>query len=254
MKMKKKLFLSLVALFIVFAVVTTLFLCTPYRKATYLVKAIKSEDYNEIQKLLKSGVDPNITTTSDVGEFLLNSVESTGERPLSVACEIGNLEIVKILIDYGATAEPYDKCGWSPLRQTLFYYQPDDVEIVKILLENGADSENVEDELPVFVAADMIPKVYDKSKTNGTVFSSDYDVDSAKGITEIVSILLGDKSVNIKTKSGETLLIKAVKRENIYLVEYLISAGCDVEIKDVNGMTALDYAVANGNSDIMEIL
>ena len=252
MKNKKVFIIS--AFLVVLLAGLLIFFNTPYRKAGCLVNAIRKEDYDKVEELLNDGVDPNVTTASDITEFILNLVESTGQRPLSVACEVGNLEIVKLLIDYGATAESYDKCGWSPLRQTLFYYQPDDVEIVKLLLDNGADSDFEEDKLPVFAAADMIPKVYDKNKTNGTVFLSEYDVESAKGITEIVSILLDDKSVNIKTKLGETLLIKAVKRENIYLIEYLLVAGSEINSKDIYGKSAIDYAIELGNENIISLL
>lgn len=250
----KKIVIISVLLF-VFVVGTVTICNTPHRRAKFLVKAIREEDYDEVEKLLNEGVDPNIPTASDIEEFILNIVETGRERPLSVACNIGNLELIKLLIDYGATAEQNGKCGWSPLRETLFFYKPNDVEIVKILLDNGAEPDFVENgQLPVFIAADMMPRVFDKNKANGTVWASDYDVESAKGITEIVCLLLGDKSVNIKTKSGETLLMKAVQRENIYLVEYLISAGCDIEMKDSKGMTALDYAKKTGNKSIIALL
>ena len=223
-----------------------------WHKTNELIKAIKKEDVTKVERLLEKGVDPNKTDVrpSAFWSFL----ETSANRPLAIACDTGNLEVVELLIEHGATAEYVEYTGWSPLRETLFYYQPDDVEIVKILLENGADSNFAEDKLPVFAAADMFPKAFDKNMTNGTIFKDGYDEATAKGITEIVDILLDDNSVNIKTKSGETLLLKAVKRENVYLVEYLMSAGCDVDIKDAKGMTALDYAIENKNDEIIKLL
>ncbi len=161
-----------------------------------------------------------------------------------------------MLIEYGATAEDDGKSGWSPLQETLFYYQTDDVEIVKLLLENGADPDFAEEyyNLPVFNAAEMRPKVFDKNKTNGTVFSTGYDVETAKKITEIVIILLDDKSINIKTSSGRTLLMYAAESGNIYLVDYLIANGSDVSIKDNRGKTAYDYAKQENNAEILALL
>ena len=42
----------------------------------------------------------------------------------------------------------------------------------------------------MYTAAQMVPRVYDKTKANGTVFTGDYDEMTAKGITEIIDILL----------------------------------------------------------------
>ena len=249
--MKRRIILSSITLLVTILLIIS---NTPYRNASKLVNAIKNEDYKRVEQLLKDGVNPNITTTSKTTEFILNIMESSGERPLSVACEVGNLDIVQLLINYGATAEPLKNWGWSPLREVLFYYQQNDVDIVKLLLENGADPNYHEHRLPVFIAAAMQPKVYDKEKRNGTVFAGGYDEDTAKGITQIVEILLADKSLNIKTPSGETLLIIAVKSENIYLVNYLYTAGCDVNIVDNNGKTAYDYAIQSNNKDIISIL
>ena len=58
----------------------------------------------------------------------------------------------------------------------------------------------------------------------------------------------------IKTTLGETLLIKAVKSENIYLVEYLLTAGSEIYSKDIYGKSAMDYAIELGNESIVSIL
>lgn len=233
----------------------SIFFNTPYENASHLVKAIKSEDYDKVEELFESGVDPNITTTSDVTEVILNFVESTGERPLSVACNVGNLEIVKLLIKYGATAEPYDKCGWSPLNQTLLCYQPDDKEIVKLLLENGADiNENDSYGIPIFNAASMLPKKYDRQENNRVYYIDGYDAEVAQGITDIVEMMLeyGSYDVNMRSSyHGTTLLIAATKSGNRCLVEYLLSKGCDVAAKDNSNKTALDYAEVNRDAEIV---
>lgn len=251
--MKKARFLItisfLLILFCIVCIVSTLLTNNDFQK---LIDAIEQGDTQRVEQLLEKGVDPNFSNIKR--NAFWSFLETTPQTPLAVACRKGDLEMVELLLEYGATAEYIQGTGWSPLRETLFYYHPDDVEVVKLLLENGADSNISEDELPVFVAADMVPKVYDSSKKNGTVFVDGYDENTAKGITEIVTILLDEKSVNITSKSGETLLIKAVKKENVYLVNYLVSQSCDVTIKDVYGKNALDYALENGNEEIIELL
>ena len=255
--MKKKLIVAISILFCVSAIGAIIVANIPHVEAKELVKAIKAENCNEVKALLAEGVNPNVTTTSDFSEFILNIVEDSGERPITVACDTGNLEIVEMLIAHGATAEPSKKGGWSPLRETLFYYQPEDKKIVELLLENGAlVNEDSVYEPVVFVAAEMIPKKYDKEKSSGSYYVGDYDAEIAQGITEIVSLLLdkGNYDVNIKKSNGNTLLICAAKSGNKYLVEYLVSAGCNVSAADNFDKTAIDYANEEGFEDIADFL
>ena len=156
------------------------------------------------------------------------------------------MEIVKLLIDHGATADYQKDTGWSPLRGVLFWYNPEDVDIVKLLLEHGADPEWVESgSNSIFAAADMRP------------YSSDgvqYNPEVANGITTIVQLLLGDCSVDMRGENGMTLLMVAARRGNLPLVEYLLDYGCDPSLTDYQGNTAADYAVGAGAEDVLSIL
>lgn len=67
----------------------------------------------------------------------LDVVGLKGHTPLTIACENGNSEAVKMLINNGAKA--YDKCedsGWAPLHYAC---QLGNVEIVETLIKAGAD-------------------------------------------------------------------------------------------------------------------
>lgn len=250
---------ALIVMFVIALIAVVIFIIdTPHRKSAALVKAIKTEDYDRVEQMLKSGVDPNIGTTSDFAEFILNIVESGGQRPISVACDIGNFRIVKLLVDYGATAEVIEDDGdWSPLRYALFDYQPEDKKIIELLLNNGADVyEKGSYEPVVFTAAQMIPSKYYGERINGTYYEDEYNSEVAKGITEIVGFMLdyGNIDVNITKSNGDTLLIVASKKGNKELVEYLLSAGCDKTAKNKLDKTALDCAVETGNEEIINLL
>ena len=193
--------------------------CFYNNQSNALISAIKNEDIETALTLLEDGVDPNQTDVTP--GWFWSFVEYAPRRPLSEACESGNLEIVQLLIDYGATAEVREGTGWSPLRKTLFYYQPDDVEIVRLLLENGAKIDCEEaSALPMFWAASMQPKVYDKNKINGTVYAGGYDKETAESITEIVKMLMVEESKDERGYGIKTLLIIAVTKENIPLTNY----------------------------------
>ncbi len=236
-----------------FSLAFLMFFLNGCSKTEQLITAIESSDIETVKIMLNDGVDPNKTDvpTNRFWDFL----ETSPKRPLAVACEIGNKEIVELLIEYGATAEYIEGTGWSPLMETVWYYQSDDVQIVELLLEHGADPIAVEgSDAPLFVAAKMVPQVYDPMKTNGTVFLEGYDETTAQGITDIVISMLGERSINITSESGMTLLMCSAQSGNYTLAEYLVAHSCDKGAKDVSGKTALDYAVSNGYSEIIALL
>lgn len=249
--LQNKAFVALVVIVLVFAIMMVGFAFYRY-DTKRLIKAIEEDDVATVEQLLEKGVDPNRPTEDS--SWLDSFVEYTPRRPISVACDKGNIEIIRLLIDYGATAEEIEGYGWSPLRETLFRFDPDDVEVVKLLLANGAEPDAPEvDELPAFVAAQMLPWASDPDTSK---YIREYDEATAKGITEIVIILLGDTSIDDTKYSSmdRTLLIHAVVNENLYLADYLISQGCDLTIADCHDKTAMDYAIESGNEEMIALL
>ena len=253
-KRKTHILISATLIFLVTIITVTNIICAMRCLITNtLIEAIRVENVAVVEYLLEKGVDPNRTDVppSNLWSFW----ETHAQRPLEVACKTRNLEIIKLLIDHGATAEPIMHTV-SPLRKVLdYYYKPDDIEIVKLLLENGAVANDPKyDAHMAFYAAQKSPRVYDETMQNGTVFSSGYDEETARGITEIVCILLDGQSVNITTNSGETLLMVSAKAGNVYLTEYLLSNGADANMTTDYGKTALDFAKEAGNEEIISML
>ena len=223
---------------------------TPYRNSRRLQKAIVENDVEKVQELLSNGIDPNIPEFYP-GKWL-RFFETHADTPLAIACEYGNYDIVKLLIDHGATTDVLEYTGWSPLHRTLFKYDRDDLKIVKLLLENGADLEMDEGTIPLVTAVYMFPKTY--SYDNNKIVWGNYDDQAARDITEIVKLIIGDKTPNYQF-SGRTLLMTAIKNENIPLIKYFLSFECDLNITGIhNGKTAYDYALETGNQEIIDLL
>ena len=240
----------LVVIFLLLAIVYV-GICGYYHFTTKeLLQAIEAEDTLKVQELLDEGVDPNVLRVppSKIWSFL----EYSPDWPLSIACKTGNLKIVELLVNYGAIVEPSVEAGVTPLQATLFYFQPEDPEIVALLLKNGAKTEYPQNEKAVVSAAKMKPCVYDKTKANGTVFSTGYDEVTAMGITRIVDMLL--EGTDIDTATGVALLTASIQQENVFLTSYLLEKGCNPTIADNCGKTPLDYAEETENVEIIRAL
>ena len=60
--------------------------------------------------------------------------------------------------------------------------------------------------------------------------------------------------VDFKTTAGETPLMGAAKRDKLTMVEFLLANGCDTDIISPTGLTALDYAVLQGNYECAQAI
>lgn len=248
--MKKTRIFVVLGLLLICLVLAVIFypMIKQYGDTTDLLDAISSEDRDEVERLLQEGVDPNKTDIppSNYWSFW----EISARRPLAIACGTGNLEIVQLLIEYGATAEYIDHTGWSPLRKTVFYYDPDDEQIIRLLLANGADPDVEEvEEHTVFTAAEMYPMLRGSED-----FLTGYDEEIGGDITEIVQMLMVNQDIDLQSPLGNTVLMCAAIRGNVALAEYCIAQGCDVYLKNSQGKTAYDLAVEYGKRDVASLL
>lgn len=253
-KENKKIFIKLAITICCLAliIITIYAIDTPYRNSRKLIDAIEANDVTTAVKILESNQDPDTPSMRPLN--ILSFWGITPELPLSIACRNGNYDMVNLLLTYGASANGVDGVGRTPMRETLAYFQEDDVKIVELLLENGADTETQNDLWPVCYAAKMTPKEYDPAKENGTVFKGDYSEAIAQDITEIVLLLLEDRDPNIAHAGGTTLLMYAASVGNVCLVNRLLSMGADDKLTNNAGETAYDIAIKNGHQDVVILL
>jgi uncharacterized protein len=143
----------------------------------------------------------NAIESNDIGQVthIINSdIKFTQQNsPLGLACSLGNIAIVKILVDAGCKVEWGGALESSPL---CLATEAGSSEVVKFLIERKAKL-NSKDEngfTPLMIAA-------------------------ATGHLAIVKLLVeAGAKVNIETEHGDFALLSAVVNENYEIYEYLL--------------------------------
>ncbi|ORX42663.1 ankyrin [Piromyces finnis] len=213
---------------------------------------------NIVKYLIKNGVDPRIK--NDYGRMSLHFVcgaekeninlvkyliedigldiniqNKDGCTPLHYACEQGNENIVKYLIEKGADTSIKNNNGRISLHCTC-KAKRESVNIVKYLIEKRGLNINIKDNYrftPIHYAC-------------------------YKGNENIVKYLIKNGvDPKIKNEDGRISLHFAcgAEKENVNLVKYLIEdIGLDINTQNKDGCTPLHYACEQGNENIVKYL
>jgi len=161
-------------------------------------------------------------------------------RPLNLAAYYGNTEIVEYLIENGvnvnavAVSTDDEKAGLTGSSALMRATYKGNLDIIKLLVENGADLEYQYEQVD-----------------NDTVLITAAE----RGSRNIVEYFIQKGSdINYQNQKGKTALIKAVEKNNADNVKVLLKYGADISLKDENGLTALDIAKAENKTKIIEII
>ena len=187
-----------------------------------IINAVKNGQLQLVEKELGNGTDVN---TSDEHKRSL----------LLIATHDNNLEMAKLLLKHGGDVNQQDNIYDSPF---LYAGASGFAELVTLFLANGA-------RFDVF------------NRYNGSALIPACE----RGHLEVVKILANTKGFPIDhiNRLGWTGLLEAVILGNgsskyVEVVQILVDAGCNVNIADHNGITALQHAKASGYKDIAAIL
>jgi len=180
--------------------------------ADTMIKAVKFDDVNEVNKQLSRGMDPNMTDNQGMPLLVLAAREKSdkvaaalvanpktnieildkaGENAMMLAALNGDIDLVKLLISKDAEV---NKKGWAPLHYAAANGNDD---IVKLLVDHSA--------------------YIDAGSPNGT-----------------------------------TPLMMAARGGHISTVKLLLDSGADLNVKNQLGLTALDFAKQYKEPDVVE--
>ena len=209
-----------------------------------LALAIRMRDAKQVSALLKAGADPNrhMSYGSAIGlAAALGPPETVvvlldagadpqtpgfgGLTPLHQAVLSGQAEITRILLKRGARVDALDNLGRTPLL-ILASGSIDNLDVVKILLQAGAD--------PNAVQHGDQTSVLEYVARHGRVAEAELLVTAGARINARDSVF------------GMTPLHDALDCwdgaiGNHDMVRFLIAHGADVNARDLNGQTPMDY-------------
>ena len=193
-----------------------------------------------IHELVRSGDIEGVNALLTQDPDLVNIGDSKGRRPLHCAIEVGNTDLVKILIENGADVDStgfssddrLGTFGFSPLASALWQHaywnkRQDSQELVRLLLDAEA-------QYTITIAAAL------------------------GDLEAVVNFLKSDRSLaNDQDSSGKRPLSAAAERGNSEVVETLLQYGADPNLDEGPNCPqgfALWAAARYGHRDILELL
>uniref|UniRef100_A0A7E4UPU9 KAP NTPase domain-containing protein n=1 Tax=Panagrellus redivivus TaxID=6233 RepID=A0A7E4UPU9_PANRE len=216
---------------------------------TFLIVAAKSGRADNIPPLL---VDAEIDETDNEGwSALLN------------ACHLGHTDVVKLLLEAGASVDQADLMGWTPI---LWATYKNRLAIVELLLEYKAHANIVGEEdglTPLIVAAgrgygDIVRKLLEKDVHVNACdkFGSTALIWAArKGFLHIIEDLLNaGVELDAVGMYSSTALMLATRGNYIKVVEAMLAREPNVNVVDYNGLSALGIAAREGYAEIAQAL
>ncbi len=189
----------------------------PNQGQVSLIDAARNGDMFNVQNLLNNGAD-------------VNQIDNRGQTALILAAREGHVNIVTHLLSVGADVTQADNRGQTAL---MLAAREGYVNIVTHLLSVGADVTQADEEGRIALHF----AVYYRRE-------------------EIVVALLGmlpDMQVNVQNLTkGQTPLHLAVWRASLAVVQLLVEAGAEIDMRDNELKTVYDYAKINKNNQAIQ--
>ncbi len=169
--------------------------------------AVRQQDCGAVRTVLTEA-------TKSKKKRIIDSVGDDGQTALNVACSIGSMELAGMLIDHGASVNTVDKSGWTAL---LYASSNQNLHLCELLIRAGADVNIV-------------------SKSKSTVLHILSKIRSIPNVPQYLRILkaLKDRgaALDVFNENSESPLHLSVLRDNRACVQFLISSGADLNIRN----------------------
>lgn len=179
---------------------------------------------------------------------LLDSVNKLGETPLIRACQFGHNYFIQRLLRRGVNADRRDKTGRSALHYAAEYGDP--VAIVTLLARANSELELSDGRTALMLAVQnkhpQAVKAFVVTKLSAGTPEAKQEPALAKKLASI--------QLDHQDKEGRTALMLAVQLGERESVETLLQGGCNRQLKNRKGETALDLARSTKQTELIKLL
>ena len=217
----------------------------------------------------------NELLTNNGQSLHIDSRDNTGQSALMKACELGKEDIVKYLLQKGASVTTQDLQDKTSLHYAC---EKGHENVVKILLEHNVEI-NVQDKYTgselcflirgkdqdqlawyyVEVRRNVVEKFLRKTKQGqvdpaqyGTVVKSGFGANPDVRIVQSIGAMFADRrNVNTNSENRDmTPLHLATLKQHPKIVKMLIEHGADVNVKEKNGLTPYMLCAVTDNVEL----
>ncbi len=160
----------------------------------------------------------------------MNSLDSIGRTPLSMAAERSEVDYVGTLLTFGADPMLGSLCNQTPLHYAASAKEP---ECIQLLLHAGAEVDSLTnwDQTPLHLAA-----AYTKDARHATL------------------LLDADANLNIRDRDGISPLGWTAISNNPQVASVLLDRGADVYDLDLHGSSTLQQCIQSNRHEILRLL
>ncbi|HEX6993109.1 MAG TPA: ankyrin repeat domain-containing protein [Gammaproteobacteria bacterium] len=176
----------------------------------------------------------------------VNVTSRYGSTPLTEAVKVGDLELVRMLLDAGADPDSPNQDNQTAL---MLAASIGSLEIAKLLIERGADVNAIEtfrsQNALMWAAGENHPEIVDLLLANGAT-----DLDRRAAYDDWPRQMTSEPRAQFRQTGGLTALLYATRSGCYRCVVSLIEAGADIDRPNPDGITPLINAIGSRHFDI----
>ncbi|KAJ1531800.1 hypothetical protein ONE63_000454 [Megalurothrips usitatus] len=218
-----------------------------FSDSVMLLEAAARNDIEEVERLLKKGVNPD-------------STNEDGLTALHQCCIDDNERMMKLLLDYGANVNAEDSEKWTPLHAAATCGH---LHLVRYLINSGANllAVNADGNMPYDICEDEAALDHIESAMAARGVTQDL-IDDTRAATELKMLhdleqhvaKFGSQGLEEHDHQGATPLHIAAANGYIRVVEFLLDQHVSTDVRDNDDWHPVHAAACWGHMEVLELL